>query len=792
VLPPSLTRPAEAGSSVARAAPIAAAAAVVALTVAYPSTSRMLTWPWVLLSAAVWCLPVFFLLVRLAGARGLRLPSALVTWGLASLAVVVVASAALSPFSAASLARVWPTLGGVALCLLVHDSLVAGRLAQRSLANLVALTGAVVAVASVVAWLNATAGAPWTLRNAFPFGHSNYTAGCCVLLLPWFVERAWSTRAMARVSWLLVVAITLFAVAGTSSRGAVAALVLVAAIAIACLVIRAPWSTGRKVALLAGAAVILFAASLANPRLRELALRRDWGASAQESNRQRSAMLDAGWRLGLQRPAFGWGPGTIPLAYPRVRAELDGGVDDVLELHNTPLQVWATLGLAGTLAGAVLLVGLARQVRFVRARPVALAAAFSLGGYAVFSLTEHQLDIPAMTALVAVNIATLTAATAGMTFSPSRQRTILAVVALVGCCAPALALFQDLRARHRYDVALASLESGHAVEALAELDAATHLAPHDPYFQHQAVGLVLGLRDATTDAGRRAALTRDAIARLEQSLRTGVHLEYAHFNLGWLELDVGNGQAATRHFVAAAHLVPDKGGVYFGLGLALQAAGRPTDAIRAFALEWMNDPRSATSPAWEVPALAAVRGAVCDEAVRLLGDIGRTGGHEDSDAAWLKWWQGADVRPNELSPVFAADSRDFIAALPALASRADVVAPASWARLYGAWRRGAFPVPGVARDAAMAAALARRAERHRDDFVAFLRAGSEDEAALVRTYRRARTGYGVLALHPDGPVLADVYIVQENVVITDFAAGLFPPKGWLPGRFLLAFLPANP
>jgi hypothetical protein len=63
---------------------------------------------------------------------------------------------------------------------------------------------------------------------------------------------------------------------------------------------------------------------------------------------------------------------------------------------------------------------------------------------------------------------------------------------------------------------------------------------------------------------------------------------------------------------------------------------------------------------------------------------------------------------------------------------------------------------------------------------------------LVRTYRRTRTGYGVLALHPDGPPLADFYIVQENRVATDFAAGLFPPKGWLPGRFLLAWLPPDP
>jgi hypothetical protein len=80
----------------------------------------------------------------------------------------------------------------------------------------------------------------------------------------------------------------------------------------------------------------------------------------------------------------------------------------------------------------------------------------------------------------------------------------------------------------------------------------------------------------------------------------------------------------------------------------------------------------------------------------------------------------------------------------------------------------------------------------RTDFRTFLVAPAGDDAALVRTYRRQRPGYGVLALHPEGPPLVDVHIVQENRVTTDLAAGLFPAKGWLPGRFLLALLPADP
>ena len=67
-----------------------------------------------------------------------------------------------------------------------------------------------------------------------------------------------------------------------------------------------------------------------------------------------------------------------------------------------------------------------------------------------------------------------------------------------------------------------------------------------------------------------------------------------------------------------------------------------------------------------------------------------------------------------------------------------------------------------------------------------------DFAHGYSTLRRSRTGYGVLTLHPEGPVLNDLYLVQETRVIADFAAGLFPPKGWLPGRFLLALLPPEP
>jgi hypothetical protein len=167
-----------------------------------------------------------------------------------------------------------------------------------------------------------------------------------------------------------------------------------------------------------------------------------------------------------------------------------------------------------------------------------------------------------------------------------------------------------------------------------------------------------------------------------------------------------------------------------------------------------------------------------------------------SAGAWADWWWGGPVAPAMLDRGLSVDAATFAAALPAIASRTAIPpANAPWAKLYAAWqtpteatRSRAFArlVPG---DPEFAAALARRAVRQRENFREFVVADSEDEPALVRTMHRQRTGYGVLALHPEGPVVSDAYFVQENRVVADFAAGLFPSKGWLPGRFLLALLP---
>jgi hypothetical protein len=288
------------------------------------------------------------------------------------------------------------------------------------------------------------------------------------------------------------------------------------------------------------------------------------GAAPNVSNVQREAMLTAGWRMGQDRPLVGWGPGTTPLAFPRYRAGLEGGAENVLQLHSLPIQLWAEVGLAGV-AGL-----LAFIVLFVRAALQDPPIAATLAGYGVYSLTDWQLDVPLFAGAVPV---------------------------LAGLLAPPADRAVPPRARY--------VIGGLAAACLAVL---ALMARRDPAPPLNTRALALATDPAT--AGQAAEL-------LERSLALNPDQEIAHFNLGWLQV-VSNPRAAENHFLAAAHLVPDKGGVYLGLGLARLNQGRPDHAAHAFAMEALNDPAFLFSPWWREPAIAATRERTESELSRLI------------------------------------------------------------------------------------------------------------------------------------------------------------------------------
>lgn len=765
------------------------------ITLAHPSATRQFTWPWLPVLTLLWFTPIVALLADRS--RWLR-PGRLLTCGLLLLALGTLASAALSLFAPLSFPRVWPTLGGIALFFWLHQWLTdeTGEGRSRRLVLGLAFSGAILAAVSLVSWRWQSAGVSWLVRNDHPFGHSNYTAGIMLLVLPWLVYAARQTRGLHRFAWGLAGGGALLALITTSSRAGILALGATGALAVAYALVRAPWSLRTKLFVFLAAVAVLCVAAFANPRLRELARGDGWSDAARDSNAQRSAMFEAGLRLGAAHPISGWGPGTVPLAYPQVRAQLSGGVDNVLQLHNSPVQLWATLGLPGLLALLLLLGATARRLLAVMRTPTppTLTAAFTLLAYGLFSLTDHQLDLPAFNILLVINLALLFHGTGShekLSAATTRAVTWLIVAALL---VPLWLTLRDLHARHAYEQALAAFAANRTEAGLAHLAAAANRAPADPYYRHQLAGQLLIQRAAAPDSATRDQLGAMAAEQLRLSLASGCFQEYAHFNLAWLALESGAPRLAAGHFRATLVQAPHRSGAYFGLGLALRDSGELAAAVRAFALEWINDPVAATSPLWDHPGFARYHASVVREAGAILDELAPTYPDAACITDFWRWWENGGTPPARSSTREGGHFLDALTAIQRNKPLPPAVTSYPWGRLLHTWRQTPADFSSLAtRDPAFALTLARRAARHpAPDVHGFLAAGPEGETNLLIETRPVRTGYGVLALHPDGPVLTDLYVKSSHRLVSAFASTVFPPKGWLPARELLARLPAVP
>ena len=668
-------------------------AGLLLITLASPGATRMHAWPWTWVYAAVLLVPALLIVARAYDARQpLHLPSRAWTITACAFAAVVLGSAWASPWRGPALLWSAPLLAAIAVFFLVFDGLQTGPAPLRR-AQLLTGAGiflAVVALAGNGLWLAGLLQHPggdvWSARNPYPLGHSNYTAGLALLMLPLFTALALRDRGLRRAGWLAAVALAAALLLTSGSRGGFIGLAVLGLVHVPALARALRLNLWLVVTVMA---VVLVAVLALNPRTRTLLAGSAARATLQASDVQRSAMLDGGLAMGRHRPLLGWGPGTTPLAYPLYRRELAGGAENVLQLHNTPVQLLAELGASGLLVSLVLL-GLALAASW--ASPDSRRVLLALSGYAIFTLTDWQLDVPVFAFALAAAGALLVPAT-----KPAFPRGRFAV----------------------------------AVTTFAALILIGLWGRPDPTPELNVRALALARDAAQVDA---------AIALLSQSLALNSDQEIAHFNLGWL-LVVRDPAAAARHFLAAARLVPDKGGVYFGLGLARLNQGQREGAVRAFALECINDPVFLTSPWWKNPAVGETRGAVTALTLQLLADYPRTLADSPSarEAAYLAAlirWLGGSVPPAEI--LAAANS-------PARAA-------------YFA-RRPAPP-----------------------DFT----------AAPARLYRRERTGYPVLMRNLDLATPVDLFDVQENSLATGELRFLFPAKGWLPTPLLRAWLNSQP
>ena len=743
----TLARPGSLPTKIPASLGVLALVVFAALSLSTKSATRFYQWPWFFYWQVLLIAPIAVLAGRLLWRARLARFGSWLDGGLVLFVAANVITALLSPFRPQSLNLALIPVAGVSVAYLGLDWIErAAAERARRIALFAEVIGALMILfvaVSLSLWLFAHVLPTWSaraplgtalrIRNVEPFGHSLYTAGAAVLSAPWLAALGMTGSRRWRGLRLFAAALALVLVTTTASRGGVLAVITMVACLATIWLAHAALSPRRRVLLVAGALAAVALAVALDPRLRELVLHRQWSSVATESNRQHAAMLHAGWLMGCARPFVGYGPGAVPRIYPRYRAQLSGGTDDVLQLHNVPAQFWAELGLPGVIALCWLLAGIAKlggmgilpMFRTKGGTPVpppshagdtagsglpsdlsviasataeglakegdpalhptaqlrAQAVLIAFAGYAVMSLFDYQLDVPwfivtvgALLVMLRVSSVDPATASAGSTASVTTARLAGGLV-LAGLAAMVWPTARDLRARQLFFEAADSREAGDTAAFVAGAERAAALAPREPFYPTQ---LAAFYGEQYLQAGNVADQTRahDRCCEiLRRTLRVDPDQDYGHFNLGWLLLAQEPVEAG-EHFRASARLSPYRGGEYLGIGLSLLGQNEEA-AATAFALEWANDPHAVSSPRWNLPPLSVWRGRTAAALQRLAGRWLKEEALSASARAQIRyvaaltgWWVGRSADVTMLIRDGSPEQCRFFRSLDAIERRA--------------------------------------------------------------------------------------------------------------------------
>ncbi len=477
-------------------------------------------------------------------------------------------------------------------------------------------------------------------RNGEPFSHPNYTAGYLLLALPMWVSLAVLDKGKLRWLWLGGITLGLVDLFTTSSRGGWLGLLVWLVSASVGL-----WWQGRLNRLVvlwgSGGAIAGVAVLVAlNTRLRNLILTLGTGGG---ELLYRMVTSYAGWRMGWDHWLAGAGLGAGWLMYQKYRphswAQKEAEV--LFQLHSTPVQLWAELGLVGILAVLVCLCLLVWLfVRLHRSdswrtdqsdRTLTYGIFSALLAYGVMAITDYQLDVLAIAGFLVLLLATLAFIAQkhlGASSLPTGQLRLwfngivtVWLLSAVVWLLPVHASWQNASIGFLNVVtAYSNLREGKTDEGLAELDkfrqrltTAHHLANWNPYYVYQLGWNLANVGVEFRQLPNAAELRQEGLQWLERSMTINPYYEFPYVNAAALLMEQRKFRQAIPYLEQALTLAPRKRNLHFMLGLSLLydqtnaipnplALPKPNAqrarAIRAIAQELVNHPILVTNPLW--------------------------------------------------------------------------------------------------------------------------------------------------------------------------------------------------
>ncbi len=666
-------------------------------------------------------------------------------------------------------------------------------------------------------------------RNAFPMGHQNYVAGFLMLVLPIFVSLAiaqkGSQKGMWRSVWLTAIAFGLLDLYTTSSRGGflgLGTMLIYGSIVALC-------RNGRHrglMMLISGSAIAIFGLMIGtNNRLRSIIS----GLMASFSNPSlasgellfRAIAADAGWRMGLDHWLFGVGAGSAIMFYQQYRPAWSGREAELLfQLHSTPVQLWAELGIGAVITFVCLLVAIVslfiklhRSVSWQansQNQAIAYGLFGSILGYGMLSITDYQLDVPAISGGLVIVFACLAylgqvytgeLITLGFQKQPRLWLAIVAtiyVVAAIAWLVPVNMAWQSSSVGFIYlakaQNSLGTSKPEDLPEAIAEiskfqerLKLANQLSPWEPYYPYQLGWNLAELAVSYPNLPQSQVWQKDGLRWMKTAIATNPHNEVSYNAAAWLSLREGtasSAQEAETYFRRGLELYPLKRSLSFGLGVSLLRQGKTDEAIAAMTTEVIHDPMFITSPIWTDAAFQSLYPQVVANLDRLYSD----NPSRALNLAVLRWWNG---NPKAIAELKQTRNPTALLLAQAIANDTDALQSVKQnpqtplEMVISAWlnpdqrqklleRAYVFATNSLPdqRSAATVGAMGDRMNQS-TNFDNWLRQTIPINSPLIINYRRARIGFGVVSRHMDGVIPVDFFNVSDRAEISLFFKELF-------------------
>ncbi|MEL7357662.1 MAG: O-antigen ligase family protein [Cyanobacteria bacterium J06560_6] len=784
------------------------------------SNSLMVKWPWVFIWQVGLMLGPVLLLFQLWQGSFRKLGRRL-DWLTAAWCIALTLSATFAQFTHQAFWYTWPAICGIAFLYVLNSWLTSASRA-RSMLIFQAILSIVFSAYSLIAWLVQTVQPrlqvlehlkgygieksfdlqELTLRNWHPVGHQNYVAGYLVLMLPLLVGLAIAAKGKVRLGWMAGFTLSLATLYSTASRGSFLGVAVSTFVFIAFSIWYYPKLRKRLLfgGLISFVAILLWGVSSDRIRTSILSL---FSQSATDQPAYRTITNATGWFIGLDHPILGAGLGSLTLLYQKYRPDWSGTDAEITyQLHSTPAQLWAELGLAGavlTVASLIVIAYLSlhstksKAIEFHEetiSRPILIGIISGLFGYSIYATTDYQLDNICISGTIIIFVATLIFATRAVNNqqSPPVNTSLSKCVTLAGTgllVAVSVWLYPIHRAWMLSSQGFLALQQEDIPTFVTYLEKAHQLAPWEPYYPYQ-LGWNLGeLAFQSADVQQQATLAEESAEWFETVIALSPNREFGYSNLGWLLVN-SNPEKATETFLKATQLVPHRNENYFALGYSLLKEGKTDLSIQAMTIALAQQPVLLTSPIWKSPELDTIYPQVLDSFEVYLQQQSANSSDTWQRRAYqtkgmLHWWKGEFDLAEQAFSHNSTDTNKALIALSesrygdAAAKSANNELPANL--MIAIWARS----PG-SKDLLFKATLLNNPTTLVDETaLSSLFADVESSAAGASTFhtwltqsvpsiqrRNQRLGFGTISRHVDGPLVRDFSATTDNILMTDY------------------------